>query len=89
MNDKINQVIEAAIQKPRAQAVHEAVNKLLGENVKAGDTVAVIDDESATVSGFIGKGKVKGFENKDSAYAEVELPNGTVVRCQRSLHIPV
>jgi hypothetical protein len=89
MNDKINQVIETAILKPRKEAVKEAVNKLLGESVKAGDTVAVIDDESATVSGFIGQGKVKGFENPDSAFAEVELPNGTVVRCQRSLLVPV
>jgi hypothetical protein len=86
----INKVIEAAILKPRAQAIKEAVNRLLGESVKAGDTVAVIDDESATVSGFIGKGTVKGFgENPDGGYADVELANGTVVKCQRSLLVPV
>jgi hypothetical protein len=87
MNEKvINQVVESAIQKPTQEAVKEAVNKLLGEAVKVGQTVAVVDDESATVSGFVGKGRVKSLGGNDlSGYADVELPNGSVVKCQTSL----
>lgn len=88
MNKNIDGVIEAAIKKPTKEAITEAVNTLLGENVKVGDTVAVVDDESATVSGFIGKGKVKTIP-AESAFAEVEMPNGNVVMCQRSLLVPV
>ena len=91
MNEKvINQIVETAIKNPTDKAVSEAVNKLLGETVKVGDSVAVVDDESSTVSGHIGKGKVKSLGGNDlSGFAEVELPNGTTVHCQTSLLIPL
>jgi hypothetical protein len=87
MNNKINQVIEAAIQKPRAQAVKEAMSKLLGESFKAGEEVAVVDDD-LTVGGYVGKAKVVS-QGVDGGMVEVEWPDGTRVFTQSSLLLKV
>jgi orotate phosphoribosyltransferase len=63
------------------------VNQILGEDITAGKTVAVIDD---VISGYTGaKGKVKSISDANSGFAEVELENGTKVQMQTSLLVPV
>ena len=90
MKPNVEQVIEAAIKLPVKEAVTHAVNKLLGESeIKAGQTVAVIDQD-AQAGGYVGKGRVKSLgNNPDGGFAEVEWENGTVTNCQTSLLIPV
>jgi len=84
----INESIERVAKGLSKMTVQEAVEEILGDFVSVGDTVALVD-EDAINGGYSGaKGKVKKCE-KDSAWADVELENGTVVQCQRSLLIPV
>jgi hypothetical protein len=88
MSKNINESIEKVARSLGTMTVQEAVEEILGDFVSAGDTVALVD-EDGIIGGYAGaKGKVKTCE-KDSAWADVELENGTVVKCQRSLLIPV
>ena len=86
MND-IKQIIESANSGTGKTCVTEAVNQILGEDVKVGATVAVVDDP---ISGYTGaKGKVKSESEANPGFVLVELENGTSVQMQSSLLVPV
>jgi len=87
MSKNVNQIIEAAIAKPTAEAVKEAVNNLLGESFANGDEVACVDDD-LTVGGFVGKAKVVS-QGVNGGMIEVELPSGIKVFTQSSLLLKV
>ena len=83
----IKQVVAESVQSGRKNYIAEAVNMLLGGDVKAGDTVAVIDDP---IYGFSGaKGKVRGESRNGSGFVDVELENGTTMPMQTSLLVNV
>jgi hypothetical protein len=83
----IKRIIAESVVKPSKTCVQEAVHQILGEDVKAGNSVAVIDD---VISGYTGaKGKVKSISDSNPGFAEVELENGTTVQMQTSLLVPV
>jgi hypothetical protein len=83
----IKQIIAESVSNGSRNYVQEAVNRILGEDVKTGQTVAVIDD---VISGYTGaKGKVKSISDSNPGFAEVELENGTTVQMQSSLLVPV
>ena len=84
----ISESIDRVVKGLKKLTVHEAVEEILGDFVSVGDTVALVDEDTIN-GGYSGaKGRVKKCD-KDSAWADVELENGTVVQCQRSLLIPV
>lgn len=84
----IKQVVESvAASAGRKPDVQEAVNQILGEDIKAGQTVAVVDDPIYGYSGA--KGKVKGESRQGSGFVDVELENGTTMPMQSSLLVPV
>ena len=84
----INESIEKVSRGLTKMTVQEAVEEILGDFVGVGDKVALVD-EDAINGGYAGaKGTVKKCD-KESAWADVELENGTVVQCQRSLLIPI
>lgn len=86
MND-IRTIVTEALATGGKGAVRVAVNRLLGEDVKTGQTVAVVDDP---ISGFTGaKGRVASISDTNSGFAEVELANGTRIQMQTSLLVPV
>ena len=88
MKKNVEAIIESALRSTSKTAVQEAVNRLLGEDVNTGDTVAIIDD--ATSCGMVTVGKVRGtISNKGSGFVDVELTNGTVIPTQSSLLIPI
>lgn len=84
----LNKVInEAAQRKCTKASVQEAVSQILGEDVKTGQQVAIVDDP---IYGFSGaKGKVKKISDSNPGFAEVELENGTSMNMQTSLLVPV
>ena len=83
----INKIVVEAVQSGRKGYVREAVNRLLGEGIESGTTVAVVDDP---ISGMTGaKGKVKTTAESNPGFVEVELENGTTVQMQSSLLVPV
>lgn len=83
----INKIVTESVQSGRKNYVSEAVNMLLGGDVSAGETVAVIDDP---INGFSGaKGKVRGESRQGSGFVDVELENGTVMPMQTSLLVNV
>ena len=68
-------------------AIREAVGQILGEDIKPGQTVAVIDDP---IMGFSGaKGRVKKISDSNPGFVDVELENGTTMLMQSSLLVPV
>lgn len=77
-------VVPAGIKSNYVQA---AVNHILGEDISAGQTVAVIDDPITGMSGA--KGKVKGESRQGSGFVDVELENGVTMPMQASLLVPV
>lgn len=86
MKDIKKIIAEAAI-KDGKTCVREAVHQILGEDIKSGQTVAVVDDP---ISGMTGaKGKVKTISDSNPGFADVELENGTTVKMQTSLLVPV
>ena len=88
MKQNINDSIEKVSKGLGRMTVQEAVEEILGDFVSVGDTVALVDEDTIN-GGYAGaKGKIKKCD-KNSAWADVELENGTVVQCQRSLLIPV
>ena len=83
----IKQIIVESVASGSRNYAQEAVNQILGEDVKSGQTVAVIDD---VISGYSGaKGKVKKISDSNPGFAEVELENGTTIQMQSSLLVPV
>jgi hypothetical protein len=83
----IKQIITEAAVSTNRNYVQEAVNQILGEDIKAGQTVGVVDD---VISGYSGaKGKVRKISDSNPGFCEVELENGTTVQMQSSLLIPV
>lgn len=83
----INKIIAEATEKDGKACVREAVHQILGEDIKSGQTVAVVDDP---ISGMTGaKGKVKTISDSNPGFADVELENGTTVKMQTSLLVPV
>ena len=80
-------IIAESVNAPRKNFVQEAVNQILGEDISAGQTVAVIDDP---ISGMTGaKGRVKSVSSSNAGFAEVELESGTAIQMQTSLLVPV
>ncbi len=81
--ESIEQIVARCDGSPKA--IQEAVNTILMEEteIKVGDEVGVVD-ETVTVGGFVGKGKVKSFSS-DKQYANIGLPDGTEVPVQTSL----
>lgn len=83
----IKHIVAEATEGQSKDYVREAVNQILGEDITAGQTVAVIDDPIYGLSGS--KGKVKGESSKGSGFVDVELENGTKMPMQSSLLVPV
>lgn len=85
--------IRTILQESRAQHknekafIAEAVNRILGEDINAGDTVAVVDDPTYGHAGL--KGKVKGASSKGSGFVDVSLENGMILALQSSLLVKV
>lgn len=83
----IKKIIAESVQNGGKDYVREAVHQILGEDITTGQTVAVVDDP---ISGMTGaKGKVKAISDANSGFADVELENGTQVKMQTSLLVPV
>lgn len=83
----LKQIISESVTSSKKGFVTEAVNRILGEDIKTGQTVAVVDDP---ISGYTGaKGKVKSESEANPGFVEVELENGTKVQMQSSLLVPV
>lgn len=83
----INKIVVEAVQSGRKGYVREAVNRLLGEGIESGTTVAVIDDP---ISGYSGaRAKVRKVSDANPGFVECELDNGTTVQMQSSLLVPV
>lgn len=83
----IKKIIAESLQSGGRSYVQEAVNQILGEDISTGQTVAVVDDP---ISGYTGaKGKVKSISDANAGFADVELENGTQVKMQTSLLVPV
>jgi len=83
----IKQIVAESVQSGNKNYIREAVNMLLGGDVKSGDTVAVVDDPIYGYSGA--KGKVKGESRDGSGFVDVELENGTTMAMQTSLLVNV
>lgn len=83
----IKTIIAESLTGQKPNYVQEAVNQILGEDITAGTTVAVIDDPIYGMSGA--KGKVKGDSDKGGGFCDVELENGTKMPMQKSLLVPV
>jgi hypothetical protein len=82
----IKQIISESVTNGGKNYVREAVSQILGEDITAGQTVAVVDDP---ISGMTGsKGKVKSISDSNPGFAEVEVGN-TVFQMQTSLLVPV
>lgn len=83
----ISNIVSESVNNGGKGYVTAAVNKILGEDIKTGQTVAVIDDP---ISGYSGaKGKVKAESDANPGFVDVELENGTTVKMQSSLLVPV
>lgn len=83
----IKSIINESVTSGSKNFVVEAVNQILGEDIKTGQTVAVVDDP---ISGYTGaKGKVKAESEANPGFVDVELENGTTVKMQSSLLVPV
>jgi len=67
--------------------ITEAVNRILGEDINSGDTVAVVEDP---ITGHHGvKGRVRGVSCKGSGFMDVELESGVTLPMQSSLLVKV
>jgi hypothetical protein len=80
-------VIAESVNSGSRNFVKEAVNQILGEDVKVGDTVAVIDDPISGLSGA--KGRIKSISDANPGFAQVSLESGVEVPMQTSLLVPV
>jgi len=83
----IKNVITEAVSSGSRNYVQEAVNQLLGEDVKSGQTVAVVDDPISGMTGL--KGKVRKISDSNPGFAEIESENGTIYNMQTSLLVPI
>lgn len=83
----IKRIISESVSGNSRHYVREAVNQILGEDIKSGQTVAVIDDPITGMSGA--KGKVKSTAKANEGFVDVELENGTTMPMQSSLLVPV
>ena len=83
----ISKVIVESVVNGGKNFVREAVHQILGEDITAGQKVAVVDDP---ISGYTGaRAKVKKISDSNPGFAECELENGTTVQMQTSLLVPV
>ena len=83
----MNKIITESVQSGSKNYVREAVCQILGEDIAAGQKVAVIDDP---ISGYSGaRATVKKISDSNPGFAECELENGTQVMMQTSLLVPV
>jgi len=83
----LNKIVTESVASKKSTYVQEAVDQILGEDISAGATVAVIDDPIYGMSGA--KGRVRGESAKGSGFVDVELENGTKMPMQVSLLVPV
>ena len=83
----IKKIIAESIQAGGKDFVREAVHQILGEDISTGQTVAVVDDPISGMTGV--KGKVKSISDANAGFADVELENGTQIKMQTSLLVPV
>jgi hypothetical protein len=87
MKDLKTIITESVVNGNKKTFVQEAVHQILGEDIKSGQTVAVVDDP---ISGYTGaRAKVKKISDSNPGFAECELENGTTVQMQTSLLVPV
>jgi len=80
---------ESATNNPRNEKafIAEAVNRILGEDINSGDTVAVVEDP---ITGHHGvKGIARGVSSKGSGFMDVELESGVTLPMQSSLLVKV
>lgn len=83
----IKSIINESTTKSSKNFVATAVNQILGEDIKPGQTAAVVDDP---ISGYTGaKVKIKKISDSNPGFAECELESGTTVQMQTSLLVPV
>ena len=85
----VKTVIESVLSRPLKEAVESATAQLLGEDIKVGQTVAMIDP-NAVIGGYAGTAVVQSLgQNPDSCWVDVKLENGTVTQVQANLLVPV
>ena len=83
----IKKIIAESVVTGGKNFVQESVAQILGEDITAGQTVAIIDD---VVGGYSGaKGKVKSISDANPGFATVALESGVECQMQTSLLIPV
>ena len=83
----IKQIVAESVENGNKNYIREAVNMLLGGDVKSGQTVAVVDDPISGMTGL--KGKVRKISDANPGFAEVEGENGASYQMQTSLLVPV
>ena len=83
----IKQIISESVASKDRNFVQRAVNQILGEDISAGQTVAVVDDPISGMTGM--KGKVKSISAANPGFAKVASENGTEIEMQTSLLVPV
>lgn len=84
MKVNTNEVIQEVLGSTDKNAIKNAVNTLLSEDINSGDTVVNIDDDGAYPYQGV-KGKCQGPSAKGSGFVDVRYPDGTVVPMQSSL----
>jgi hypothetical protein len=92
MNKNIEQTIQEAVAKVdlrKPETITAAANAILTEDgyVKAGETVATLDDPTFPYSGQ--KARVVGPSDKGSGWVDVEFPNGVRMPYQSSLLLKI
>ena len=84
---KIQQVITEAVSGNNKNYVRTAVSQILGEDISAGQTVAIVEDPVYGANGI--RGRVKSISDSNAGFATVALENGTELLLQTSLLVPV
>lgn len=83
----VKNIVTESVERGGKDYVRVAVNRILGEDINVGQTVAVVDDP---ISGYTGaKGRVKAISDANPGFADVALESGVVVPMQTSLLVPV
>ena len=83
----IKTIISESVNSGGRKYVTDAVNQILGEDIKTGQTVSVVDDPISGMTGL--KGKVKSLSDSNPGFAEIESEGGTKYLMQTSLLVPI